>query len=115
MKKVIKKVLIVILAIYAILATIAASEFRIEAEDAVAKYNSLNEMYLEIQEQPSDDLTALLPYKLFYDAYVQDLRGNAFDWENEIEEVVEEYNLSEIEQWTLTQNVEWLITLVSGS
>lgn len=101
MKKAIKIVLVVILIVYAGVATIAATEFRAECEE------------LRTENVESFDPVDLLPYKLFYDALVQDLRGNDYDWEKAVDDVTAEYGLSEAEQLTLLENAEWLMGMVS--
>lgn len=123
MKKVVKIVLVVILALYAVFTTTvlfmaAKDQIALEAENAelTEKYDELQEKYIESSKLRDDDdqdeLKELLPYKLFYDSLVQDLRGNDVDAERLILEATEKYDLDEIEQLSLAKQVEWLITMV---
>jgi hypothetical protein len=123
MKKVVKIVLVVILALYAVFTTTvlfmaAKDQIALEAENAelTEKYDELREKYIESSKLRDDDdkdeLKELLPYKLFYDSLVQDLRGNDVDAEKLILEATKKYDLDEIEQLSLAKQVEWLITMV---
>lgn len=123
MKKVVKIVLVVILALYAVVATVALyqsadyeSELEVAYDELQGKYDELREKYIESSKLRDDDdqdeLKELLPYKLFYDSLVQDLRGNDVDAERLILEATEKYDLDEIEQLSLAKQVEWLITMV---
>lgn len=120
MKKAIKIALIVIVVVYALLATIAARSFRIEVDELTAEYSAMNAEFSALKEEYEEysktsiaDPVELLPYKLFYDAFVTDiLHGNEYDWDKAIDDAAKEYNLSDVDKLILTKNISQLITLV---
>ena len=116
-----KKVGKVLLVVWAVLATfllvMACIAYKEAKADHLVAYSILESEYKELQaeyaESPDEAVTDLLPYKLYYDAEMQILLGNDYDWEKAVAEAAEEYDLSEVEQLTLLKKVEWLMTMAT--
>ncbi len=75
--------------------------------EIVKQHDELKAEYDELKTTVEKfDLLEWLPFKMFYYAL---LDGNDHDWESAMEDVAQEYGLSEADQLTLVENIQKLI------
>lgn len=104
-------VLCLLLAIYSVIATVAAGSFSADYDALEREYNELKADYDEVSEQiEGTDISTIrgLAYELLFDAVYYATLGESYDIVSEMDAIAEQYDLDAMEEAELTLMVKVL-------